>query len=58
MQRITLEQIEELPEREKRQLSGWINHNLRSLCKSRKARAKAMRREELGVEDGQDQSTY
>jgi len=51
MQRITLEQIEELPEREQRQLKGWINHNLPSLARGRREREESMRREELGIEN-------
>ncbi len=31
MKRITLEQIEELPERERRQFLAWVSRNLRKL---------------------------
>lgn len=53
MKRITLEQISELPEREQSRIRGWINHKS-SLAKMLKAKSEAMRKEELGVKDGQN----
>lgn len=52
LRKITLKQIEELPDRERRQLKAGINHFMGTLLD--KKRAEAEHKIELGVKDEQE----
>lgn len=53
MRRIALQQIQELPEDEQRQMKAYCNHWLGSLRKKRKRIAAEQMKAELGVENDQ-----